>query len=134
MVPGLLPIFLHGCEIKSGSGLGTRLKVTPTKTQLRVLSIIDQLHAWAPRRSAYPQLSLPFCHSRDKSYQALSRFSVLEATRKAGRGLGKRLLLDNSSETTIVSSATKYDEHSLPPSDIRSSDKHCRSSSDNILF
>ena len=25
MVPGLLPIFLHGCEIKSGSGLGTRL-------------------------------------------------------------------------------------------------------------
>ena len=25
--PGLLPIFLHGCEIKSGSGLGTRLIV-----------------------------------------------------------------------------------------------------------
>ena len=25
LVPGLLPIFLHGCEIKSGSGLGTRL-------------------------------------------------------------------------------------------------------------
>ena len=25
MIPGLLPIFLHGCEIKSGSGLGTRL-------------------------------------------------------------------------------------------------------------
>ena len=25
MVPGLLPIFLYGCEIKSGSGLGTRL-------------------------------------------------------------------------------------------------------------
>ena len=25
MVPGLLPIFLHGCEIKVGSGLGTRL-------------------------------------------------------------------------------------------------------------
>ena len=28
MVPGLLPIFLHGCEIKSGSGLGTRLEWT----------------------------------------------------------------------------------------------------------
>ena len=28
MVPGLLPIFLHGCEIKSGSGLGTRLVAT----------------------------------------------------------------------------------------------------------
>ena len=27
MVPGLLPIFLHGCEIKSGSGLGTKLLV-----------------------------------------------------------------------------------------------------------
>ena len=25
MIPGLLPIFLHGCEIKSVSGLGTRL-------------------------------------------------------------------------------------------------------------
>ena len=25
MIPGLLLIFLHGCEIKSGSGLGTRL-------------------------------------------------------------------------------------------------------------
>ena len=25
MLPGLLPIFLHGCEIKSGWGLGTRL-------------------------------------------------------------------------------------------------------------
>ena len=24
-IPGLLPIFLHGCEIKSGNGLGTRL-------------------------------------------------------------------------------------------------------------
>ena len=27
MVPGLLPIFFHGCEIKSGSGLGTRLGI-----------------------------------------------------------------------------------------------------------
>ena len=25
LVPGLLLIFLHSCEIKSGSGLGTRL-------------------------------------------------------------------------------------------------------------
>ena len=25
LVSGLLPIFLHGCEIKSGSDLGTRL-------------------------------------------------------------------------------------------------------------
>ena len=27
LIPGLLPIFIHGCEIKSGSGLGTRLDV-----------------------------------------------------------------------------------------------------------
>ena len=26
LIPGLLPIFLHGCEIKSGRGLGTRLR------------------------------------------------------------------------------------------------------------
>ena len=25
LLPGLLPIFLHGCKIKSGWGLGTRL-------------------------------------------------------------------------------------------------------------
>ena len=25
LIPGLLPIFLYSCEIKSGSGLGTRL-------------------------------------------------------------------------------------------------------------
>ena len=28
LLPGLLPIFLHGCEIKSGRGLGTRLTHT----------------------------------------------------------------------------------------------------------
>ena len=28
LVPGLVPIFLHGCEIKSGSVLGTRLRVS----------------------------------------------------------------------------------------------------------
>ena len=27
LIPGLLPIFLHGCELKSGRGLGTRLHV-----------------------------------------------------------------------------------------------------------
>ena len=28
MIPGLLPIFLYGCKIKSRSGLGTRLAFT----------------------------------------------------------------------------------------------------------
>ena len=32
LIPGLLPIFLHGCEITSGRGLGTRLLRVPTKT------------------------------------------------------------------------------------------------------
>ena len=32
-------------------------KGAPTKQQLRVLSIIDQLRAWAQRRSAYVQLN-----------------------------------------------------------------------------
>ena len=30
LLPGLLPIFLHGCEIKSGRGLGTRLSTLRT--------------------------------------------------------------------------------------------------------
>ena len=44
------------------------------------------------------------------------------------------LLAFKSCETTIVSSATKYSVHSLPPSDIRSSDKYLSVfTSDNIL-
>ena len=43
MIPGLLPIFLHGCEIKSGRGLGTRLafsyKVDPLVPE-ELLSLI----------------------------------------------------------------------------------------------
>ena len=34
MFPGLPPIFLHGCEIKSGSGLGTRLGCMTTTVHL----------------------------------------------------------------------------------------------------
>ena len=33
LIPGLLPIFLYGCEIKSGSGLGTRLQQTHSVCQ-----------------------------------------------------------------------------------------------------
>ena len=32
MFPGLLPIYLYGCEVKSGSGLGTRLTLIPSYT------------------------------------------------------------------------------------------------------
>ena len=39
MVPGLLPIFLHGCEIKAGSGLGTRLAERSNREKPRRLSI-----------------------------------------------------------------------------------------------
>ena len=34
LIPGLLPIFLHHCEIKSGSGLGTRLMMAMQQTTL----------------------------------------------------------------------------------------------------
>ena len=49
--PRLCSSFLCACCSKN---LPER---APTKKQLRVLSIIDQLRAWAYRRSAYAQLS-----------------------------------------------------------------------------
>ena len=36
LIPGLLPIFLHSCEIKSGSGLRTRLHVRTYPTYCMV--------------------------------------------------------------------------------------------------
>ena len=39
MVPGLLPIFLHGCEIKSGSGLGTRLHTLNMERDEQLLTV-----------------------------------------------------------------------------------------------
>ena len=47
MVPGLLPIFLHGCEIKSGSGLGTRL----ARVQSR--SCFDTKRSACPQAAAF---------------------------------------------------------------------------------
>ena len=41
LVPGLLPIFLHGCKIKSGSGLGTRQQNSYTHMQE---SITEYVH------------------------------------------------------------------------------------------
>ena len=40
LIPDLLPIFLHGCEIKSGSGLGTRLAFSSV---LRPFTLLDDL-------------------------------------------------------------------------------------------
>ena len=40
LITGLLPIFLHGCEIKSWSGLGTRLGDRPILT-----AVVDSLIA-----------------------------------------------------------------------------------------
>ena len=61
----------------------------PTKSQLCVLSIIDQLRECARQLFAYAQLSplypsLPLRHSRDKLSQALSSFSVLQGDGKLG--------------------------------------------------
>ena len=40
MIPGLLPIFLHSCKIKSGSGLETRLNYwKETNTDLPLLGL-----------------------------------------------------------------------------------------------
>ena len=59
----------------------------------RPLSINTQLRAWSQRRSTYAQLNPlypslnPLRHSRDKFFQALSRFSILQATESwAGPG------------------------------------------------
>ena len=46
VIPGLLPTFLHGYEIKSGSGLGTRLSLCNKKCNkllLRLRSEIDRI-------------------------------------------------------------------------------------------
>ena len=44
LIPGLLPIFLHGCEIKCGWGLGTRLRDSGT-VSLRSQSLWQLLMA-----------------------------------------------------------------------------------------
>ena len=45
LIPGLLPIFLHGCEIKSGRGLGTRLGTHSTSLWLAFLTSVQQRKA-----------------------------------------------------------------------------------------
>ena len=69
----------------------------PTKKQLCVLSIIDQLRAWAHRRSAYAQLSplypslYPYV-THVINYSRTSPAFPYWKRQKAGRGLGTRLL------------------------------------------
>ena len=71
----------------------------PTEKQLhvRVLSIIDQLRAWAHRRSAYAQLSplypslYPYV-THVINYSRPSPAFPYWKRRKAGRGLGTRLI------------------------------------------
>ena len=68
----------------------------PTKTQLCLLSIIDQLRVWAHQRSAYPQLS-PLYPSLYPYVTHMINYTRPSPTfpyckrRKAGRGLGTRL-------------------------------------------
>ena len=70
----------------------------PTKKQLCVLSIIDQLRAWAHRRSAYAQLSplypslYPYV-THVINYSRPSLAFPYWKRRIAGRGLGMRLIL-----------------------------------------
>ena len=73
----------------------------PTKKQLRVLSIVDQLRAWAHRRSAYAQLS-PLYPSLYPYVTHMINYTRPSPTfpyckrRKAGRGLGTRLELTSA--------------------------------------
>ena len=68
----------------------------PTEKQLRVLSIVNQLRAWAHRRSAYAQLS-PLYPSLYPYVTHVINYSRPPPAfpywkrRKAGRGLGTRL-------------------------------------------
>jgi len=55
MIPGLLPIFLYGCEIRSWSDLETRLG-----TAIRACWIAFHY---------YPQRLKLFCHIRREIYQ-----------------------------------------------------------------
>ena len=72
-----------------------------TKKQLRVLSIIDQLRAWAHRRSAYAQLSplypslYPYV-THVINYSRPSPAFPYWKRRKAGRGLGTRLICSST--------------------------------------
>ena len=57
LVPGLLPIFLHGCKIKSGSGLGTRLGYPPVHSYTHTLHYHQQ---WTPTCPLmHPHTTLP---------------------------------------------------------------------------
>ena len=51
LIPGLLPIFLHGCEIKSGRGLGTRLHVAPPLFLRYFGSKVGRVFSSIPRTS-----------------------------------------------------------------------------------
>ena len=48
MIPGLLPIFLHDWEIKSGSGLGTRLPGHPFSSSY-LLCVLAASNIWKAR-------------------------------------------------------------------------------------
>ena len=79
----------------------------PTKKQLRVLSIIDQLRAWAHRRSAYAQLSplypslYPYV-THVINYSRPSPAFPYWKRRKAGRGLGTRLSYSYRFEKVVL--------------------------------
>ena len=79
----------------------------PTKKLLRVLSIIDQLRAWAHRRSAYTQLSplypslYPYV-THVINYSRPSPAFPYWKRRKAGRGLGTRLFLTRVAKITKI--------------------------------
>ena len=76
----------------------------PTKKQVCVLSIIDQLCAWAHRRSAYAQLS-PFLYpyvTHVINYSRPSPAFPYWKRWKAGRGLGTRIDTPHTKSSMIT--------------------------------
>jgi len=45
-LPGLLPIFFHDCEIKSGRGLGTKLSMNLSNAEVARNLNVDSSTVW----------------------------------------------------------------------------------------
>ena len=85
MFPGLLPIFLHSCEIKSGSGPGTRLGKRSCIT-----TTVHLLHTNLTKRPSDPSSARIRRFGHEASYtfykeKEVIKFGLLPALLLAGR-------------------------------------------------
>ena len=85
MFPGLLPIFLHSCEVKSGSGLGTRLTLTPSYTHTLPPSlppILTPSHSHSLLHSHPPTLTPSYTPTDALSQSTLPSEGSVEVKKK----------------------------------------------------